>query len=344
MGNKLSNSEYKYDKTPAGRLRSARYRKSSKGKVSKLKRNARNLDKIRNDPVRLEKHREQVKLGQAKYLESQKQFTDPAKLLGHPITAKRVAVLSDIQFPWEDENALELTLQFLTFWKPDTVILNGDITDCYACSAWDRDPLKTDTTLSELYKSDQLMKRLAKIPQKIWLGGNHEDRWRRVIWRESCSAGGLSAVVDALMHGIGVEDKDPHEAFRRAFQIQENDFTYWPYGHYVELAEGNLVITHGFLSSQHSAYSAKRHFDRLGRSVIIGHTHRQGSYLVSQLWDPRGAWENGCLCSLNPEYVQFPNWQQGFSLVTITDNLFHVDQVPILPKYRIEYQGRTFKL
>lgn len=330
----------------------ARYRKSTKGKKSHIVRASKYREKVYADPEKRERYKAQGKERQKTYVESRKPFSDPRKMKGHPLDAKRIVVLSDIQFPFEDPNAVELALQFTEKWKPDAVILNGDILDCYACSDFDRDPLKTDTTLEEMWKLEQFLKRIGRIKsiqgQKYvklkYLGGNHEDRWRRKIWRDSRSAGGLSPIIEALMHGLGVDDLDPDESFRKAFRITENGFEYYPYGHYITLAEENLIVTHGFAVSMHSGYTAKRHFDRLGKSCVIGHSHRQGSYLVSHLWNPKGAWESGCLCDLNPEYVHFPNWVQGFVLISVDGDRFHVDQLPILPGYKIQYGGQICKL
>jgi len=37
---------------------------------------------------------------------------------------------------------------------------------------------------------------------------------------------------------------------------------------------------------------------------------------------PHVAYENFCLCSLQPEWTQNPNWQQGFCTVRVEDNGF----------------------
>jgi predicted phosphodiesterase len=304
------------------------------------------LEKIRADPERLAKHQERKREWMKGKQAADKVKNDPRNMTCHPVDSEHAIILSDLQIPWEDQQAVELALKFIEWRKPDTVIFDGDIVDCYAMSQFDRDPTKTDSTLDELYRSEKLMQRIKKIKsvkKRIWLAGNHEDRWRKILWREASSSK-LSPMVEALMHGLGIEGVDAVESFRRAFRVKENGFEFHPYGHYVELAEGNLIVTHGFMVSQHAAYTAKRHFDRLGKCCIVGHSHRLGFYPVTQMGDPKGAWENGCLARLDPEYVQFPNWQQGFSEVRIKGNLFHVSQIPILPGYKIEFAGRTLRV
>jgi hypothetical protein len=38
-------------------------------------------------------------------------------------------------------------------------------------------------------------------------------------------------------------------------------------------------------------------------------------------------YENGCACDLNPDYLDNPNWQNGFSLVHYTEDSIGVDQI-----------------
>ena len=52
------------------------------------------------------------------------------------------------------------------------------------------------------------------------------------------------------------------------------------------------------------------------------------------------AYENGCLCRLDPKYVQFPDWQQGFSVVHVDEGgFFNVQQIPILNRRCFFYGG-----
>jgi hypothetical protein len=177
------------------------------------------------------------------------------------------------------------------------------------------------------------MERLAHVPQKIWLGGNHEDRWRRLLWDPlNGKIGPVSANLLSLLEARGqkLDMTDPVKSFEMMFGMPDYGFKYYPYSHRLYVAEGNLVITHGKYVSRHSGQSAKRTLEWLGRSCIVGHTHRLGNHLVTQDGVIRGAWENGCLCQLEPEYDDSPNWQQGFSIVKVDGPEFHVIQVPII--------------
>jgi predicted phosphodiesterase len=244
--------------------------------------------------------------------------------------AERVVVLSDLQIPFEDGPAINQALEVLFRVRPDVVVLNGDIVDCYAESAFMKDPLKAERSIPESHeRARQLMALLQEVPRRIWLGGNHEDRWRRVIWSESPTAMSMLRAHQQAS-GVKIDLIDPVTSFRKLFSMDEHGFEYYPYSHRLYFAENNLIVTHGKHVSRHSGYSAKRAWEWLGKSCIVVHTHRLGSYLVTQDGHEMGAWENGCLCQLEPEYDDAPNWQQGFSVVHIDGPEFHVVQVPIV--------------
>lgn len=248
----------------------------------------------------------------------------------------KVVILSDLQIPFEDGPAVDQALQVLHAVRPDTVIINGDGLDCYAESAFMRDSVKAEESIEESHRrARNLMEILKWVRQKYWLGGNHEDRWRRLLWSGSPTALALLREHQRAAGLPGIDLDNTTASFAKVFEMDKYGFKYFPYSHRLYLAKGNLVVTHGKYVSRHSGYSAKRTWEWLGKSCIVGHTHRLGSYLVTQDGHEAGAWENGCLCQLEPEYDDAPNWQQGFSVVRVDGPEFHVVQVPIVRRGRI---------
>ena len=228
-------------------------------------------------------------------------------------SVKTWVVLSDIQIPFEDTPVLSTVVEFIQELKPHGVVLNGDIIDAYELSTYDKNPLTRAGLDIEIAKASELMTTLAKsTTTRIWLGGNHEDRLRRYLWKNA-PALRLDAVTE----------------FDRLFQVKAHGFVWKPYGEFVQL--GKLLVTHGSVVSKHSGWTAKAHFDKYGKSVLVGHSHRQGAYYRTNLYGVHVAYENGCLCRLDPEYVQLPDWQQGFSVVHVHGNgYFSAQQIPIL--------------
>lgn len=225
-------------------------------------------------------------------------------------------VLNDLQIPWQDKLVLDRVLDFVDDLKPHGVVLAGDIVDCYAISDYAKNPSMSEWDMKrEIRESGMLMNRLSKsIKQGIWLGGNHEDRLRRITWKH------LPQMVPT-----GILD------FESVFNVRAYGFSYAPYGAIQEL--GKLRVTHGSVVQKHSGGSAKAHFEKYGASVMHGHTHRLGIYYKRDVNGIHAAYENGCLCLLQPEYAQQPNWQQGFSVVHVEPKtgLFNVQQIPVLP-------------
>ena len=56
------------------------------------------------------------------------------------LTGKRIGILSDIHIPYHDLDALNIALNEFKRVKVDTIVLNGDIIDCYNLSRWEKDP------------------------------------------------------------------------------------------------------------------------------------------------------------------------------------------------------------
>jgi predicted phosphodiesterase len=239
-------------------------------------------------------------------------------------------VAGDIHYPFHDVQVWKLFLEFAKWLKPNMVILNGDIGDWYALSKFDRDPIKPTTIVEELKGiGEDILGPLALATKgaklRIIRDGNHEDRLRRFIWHKAPELAGyekltIPALYDSEKHG----------------------YTYVG-GSVRSVQLGKLEVIHGEYLSKHSAMSGKAHFDRLGTSVLVGHSHRLGAFYQTNMRGMHGAWEGGCLCSLVPEYENFPNWQQGWAVVTTwPSKLFNVQLVPVLDRRYIVYGGKEW--
>lgn len=250
---------------------------------------------------------------------------------------KVVAILGDQQIPFEDPAAMDAALEVVAAVKADTIILNGDVVDCYAESVFLKDwRLAAKATPEGHRRVRRYMECFESIPNKIWLGGNHEERWKKELWREIAKgdkAGSIASNLVAAMNARGARDidlSDPVESFARIYDMGEHGFDYFPYHHRLYLAGGNLVVTHGEFVRKDAGATARATYEWLGKSVIVGHTHRLGSYYRKTDEKEHGGWEGGCLCQLEPEYCTTPNWQQGLTLVRIDGPEFHVIPVPII--------------
>lgn len=92
-----------------------------------------------------------------------------------------------------------------------------------------------------------------------------------------------------------------------------------------------LILTHGEVVRSGSGESAKAEYRKYGKSGMSGHTHRRGVYEHRDYNGFHAWWELGCLCLIRDDYTTFPDWQQGFAVVTWSDDRseFAVEEIRI---------------
>jgi len=243
---------------------------------------------------------------------------------------KTFVVGSDLQFPYTDMRVYTAFVDFCKRVKADGVVINGDANDFYSVSTFDKDPARARRLVDELeLMQENVFRPLRKaVPRaRIWLTeGNHEDRLRRYIWKNAPALEGL-----------------PGLTIPKLYNLEEFGIKYAPADVMINL--GKLKVFHGHLISQHSAGTAMKHFQRHGTSLLVGHSHRLGAFYKTTHDGVHGAWEGGCLCSMDAEYENFPNWQQGWAVVTVQPSgLFHVELVPIINNDFIVFGGREWRI
>jgi metallophosphoesterase superfamily enzyme len=232
----------------------------------------------------------------------------------------RWIVLNDTQFPFHDVPTLTAVTRFMDDWEPHVIVLNGDIFDFYEMSTFDQNPERGFRLQDEIDIGRRVIDRWAARhdrAKRILLCGNHEDRIRRQIWKNPRFAGIRGLELQALL--------SPDESWEVI-----------PYGSQVQIS--HMLIEHGDKATAKAGYSAWGMFMKRGMSGIMGHTHRAAKI---ERRDERAEHrlfyiENGCLCSLNPEYGPLPDWQHAFtygiigrggsvhsSLVDVLEDGFH---------------------
>lgn len=219
-------------------------------------------------------------------------------------------VLSDQHIPYQDRGVESLTLDFIREHKPDAIHLLGDVLDFYTLSRFDKDPARSGQLQDDLDQGCDYINRIRRHTRAplIWSEGNHENRLRRYLWGTAPALAGLRSL-----------------RFEDLLRLAEFKINWAPAMKPYKV--GKLLFTHGELVRKWSGMTAKGHYEKYGCSVIHGHTHRLGSFYHSTYENSHGAWENGCLCELSPEYMVSPDWQNGWSVVWFYGDYFHVEQV-----------------
>jgi UDP-2,3-diacylglucosamine pyrophosphatase LpxH len=233
-------------------------------------------------------------------------------------------VLSDVHCPFEDKSVCRMALAFIREHRPATIHLLGDIADFYSVSRFTKDPSRKEDLQADLDATRDFLAKVrdaAPSARIVYSEGNHEFRLRRYLASE--------AKALAMLRDLRLERLLDFDSLRIRFQPQDRPYRV-----------GSLLFTHGQVVRKWSGASARGHFEKYGCCVIAGHTHRLGAFYHRDINDTYAAWENGCLCNLNPDYVVAPDWQSGWSVVWSQRDYFHVEQVAVV-KGRYNYHGKV---
>jgi predicted phosphodiesterase len=230
------------------------------------------------------------------------------------IRESRIAILSDIHFPYYHKEALNSALRYFKKWKPDCILLNGDLIDCYHLSNWESDP-RMRSFKYELDMVCNFLLQLHKMFPKaniIWKLGNHEDRYERKI------LGRVPELVD-----LGLFD------FDRVIQhymkdVYNEDCRVKIIKHKRIITAGKLNIIHGHELAKgmvDPVNPARGFYNKAKNNVIGGHHHRTSEHHESDInGNLIGCWSTGCLCDLHPHYMPVNKWNLGFASVEVESN------------------------
>jgi len=228
-------------------------------------------------------------------------------------------ILSDIHLPFHDEDALSAALEYGLSNPVDTIILNGDILDCYDVSRFSKE-LRRPKISEELEMGRNFFKYLRELfpSANIYFKlGNHEERMRAYVLRNARELADLNDI--SLESLLRLDEYKIIPVNREMINL------------------GKLIVLHGQELGE-SVFSpvnpARGMFLKAKASTLVGHYHQSSHHSESNLRGEQiGVWSTGCLCNLSPDYrpYAFTKWAHGFAYVTVHEDLnFHVENLKII--------------
>ena len=216
-----------------------------------------------------------------------------------PESHNKPLFLTDIHFPYQDNNALETALEHGYKWGANCIYLNGDTMDCYQISRFIKDRRMRDMG-DELEMVREFLKNMKKsfdvpIYYKI---GNHEDRWENFLRLQAPEL-------------LGIADFELRNVLRfNEIGIQEIKSKQ-------VVKAGKLSLLHGH-EFGHSVFSpvnpARGLYMRAKESSIIGHHHQTSEHSEKSLnGKVVTTWSVGALCGMKPDYMPYNKWNLGFA-------------------------------
>lgn len=232
--------------------------------------------------------------------------------------------------PLHDPKAISVAMQFVADFKPDHVILGGDILDCGAVSHHRKGKAGQTEGLRILSDAKECREAIIEPLEKLVKGrlvyhiGNHED------W--------LQDVIDEMPALEGIVDVKPLLKLERRWEVIAQGKT---------SRIGKLHFAHGdtVKGGQNPALAAVTNYER---NIRFGHFH---TFQMATKTTPVDA--NGhtgisvpCLCKKDPAYGEnLPNkWMQGFlwGYVNGPEGLFN-DYVTVIVNGKAIVNGRLYK-
>lgn len=243
--------------------------------------------------------------------------------------------VSDQQSPFVDMRAVGLTYQVMKDFKPDTLFIVGDFTDCYAISDYPKEThlsLKDELAASRKLLEEYVVKARESNPnvELIYLYGNHEDRMERFLMKHA------EELAELELDGERVN------SLAHLLQLKKLGVKWQPYKSKYILH--NASVEHGTFVSTKAGQTATKHVEHRGRSVIHGHTHRLGLVYRRVGDQQQFGMELGCLCKLDPLYSHEPNWTQGFAVATYDkeSKVLYPQLIPIV-NYMCMYGSKIYR-
>jgi predicted phosphodiesterase len=256
------------------------------------------------------------------------------------VETKRIVIISDCQMPHTHMRAIHSLLQFIKKIKPDALACVGDEIDLPMVSRW------TDGRRGEFSERiqtdlDSTHELLARFRSALGDGkpfhlvrSNHTDRLERYIERKAPAISSLRGLTYPELLGVKELGITWHE---RMFEI----------------APG-VLLGHGDEGplSRVSGMTALKLSESVGKSVCIGHSHRQGLIWVSRGYnskiESRFAMECGHLMDIAQAHYLKPrqaaNWQLGFALLEIHNKFTSPHLIPMRADGSFTWNGRVFPL
>lgn len=234
------------------------------------------------------------------------------------INQSKILIISDLHFPYQDNEAITLALNYGLEKKVDCVLINGDLLDFATISRHEKD--FRHRSVAEEFEAvrtflfalrDNFPK--AKIVFKL---GNHDERWEKWLYVKApelfdCNDFQLEVLLKLGELKIDiVKDKRP-------------------------IKIGKLTVLHGheLTGGSGGVNPARGTFLKTLENVLVGHYHKTSENTEATMYGEVITTRSmGCLCGLNPLYMPINKFNHGFAYcdMQIKTGEYHLHNLRII--------------
>jgi predicted phosphodiesterase len=220
----------------------------------------------------------------------------------YEIKQSRILIISDLHFPYQNNEAITLALDYGKEKKVDCIILNGDVMDQANISRHERD--WRARSIAEEFEAVRVFLKSLRLhfpkTKIVWKLGNHEERWEKFLYNKAPEIFDVNDFQLEVLLKLGelkieiVKDKRP-------------------------IILGKLTVLHGHeLMGMGGVNPARATFTKTMEDTLVGHYHRTSSHSEPTMNNKLiNVHSQGCLCEMNPMFMPINKWNLGFAYVDL---------------------------
>jgi predicted phosphodiesterase len=220
----------------------------------------------------------------------------------YEIKQSRILIISDLHFPYQNNEAITLALDYGKEKKVDCIILNGDVMDQANISRHERD--WRARSIAEEFESVRVFLKSLRLhfpkTKIVWKLGNHEERWEKFLYNKAPEIFDVNDFQLEVLLKLGelkieiIKDKRP-------------------------IILGKLTVLHGHeLMGMGGVNPARATFTKTMEDTLVGHYHRTSSHSEPTMNNRViTVHSQGCLCEMNPMFMPINKWNLGFAYVDL---------------------------
>jgi predicted phosphodiesterase len=220
----------------------------------------------------------------------------------YEIKQSRILIISDLHFPYQNNEAITLALDYGKEKKVDCIILNGDVMDQANISRHERD--WRARSIAEEFEAVRVFLKSLRLhfpkTKIVWKLGNHEERWEKFLYNKAPEIFDVNDFQLEVLLKLGelkieiIKDKRP-------------------------IILGKLTVLHGHeLMGMGGVNPARATFTKTMEDTLVGHYHRTSSHSEPTMNNRLiNVHSQGCLCEMNPMFMPINKWNLGFAYVDL---------------------------
>ena len=215
------------------------------------------------------------------------------------INQSRTLIISDLHFPYQDNEAIKIAINYGKEKQVNCILLNGDVFDFASISrhekSWRQRQVHQEFEAVRIFLNS-LRQHFPKA-KIVFKYGNHDERYEKFLFLKApeifdCTDFQLEVLLKLAELKIEVvKDKLP-------------------------IKIGKLTVLHGheLFGGSGGVNPARGTFLKTLENVVVGHYHKTSSNTEASMYgDVFSVHSVGCLCGKTPYYMPINKWNTGFA-------------------------------